>query len=95
MSAAKQQMLTIADPDGNPSLCLLDEPSEDCRRRSSTMWSDPDHEEGRRLYLVSEQNLHFARLISTAPTSSSRPHLLQRHHGRVDALDIPRRASAL
>ena len=68
MSGGEQQMLTIARTlMGNPSLVLLDEPSEglvaedrraDGGRRSSTM-----KQEGVSI-VVSEQNLHFARLIS-------------------------------
>jgi len=50
----------------NPSLVLLDEPSEDCHRRSWSRWSTrilTMKKEGVSI-VVSEQNLHFARLIS-------------------------------
>jgi ABC-type branched-subunit amino acid transport system ATPase component len=42
---------------GNPSLVLLDEPSEGCRQKSSSRWSTHprDEEEGVSI-VVSEQN---------------------------------------
>lgn len=67
MSGGEQQMLTIARSlMGNPSLVLLDEPSEGLAPK---IVEDMAHairtlkREGLSL-LVSEQNLHFARLIS-------------------------------
>src|SRR6202011_3306502 len=67
MSGGEQQMLTIARTlMGNPSLVLLDEPSEGV---SPEVVEQVGHstlamkQEGVSI-LVSEQNLHFARLIS-------------------------------
>jgi branched-chain amino acid transport system ATP-binding protein len=67
MSGGEQQMLTIARTlMGNPSLVLLDEPSEGLSPKIVEQMVDAIatmKKEGVSL-LVSEQNLHFARLIS-------------------------------
>jgi len=67
MSGGEQQMLTIARTlMGNPSLILLDEPSEGLSPKIVEQMVDAIltmKKEGVSM-LVSEQNLHFARLIS-------------------------------
>lgn len=67
MSGGEQQMLTIARTlMGNPSLVLLDEPSEGLSPKIVEQMVEAIlimKKEGVSL-LVSEQNLHFARLIS-------------------------------
>jgi branched-chain amino acid transport system ATP-binding protein len=67
MSGGEQQMLTIARTlMGNPSLVLLDEPSEGLSPKIVEQMVDAIRtmkKEGVSM-LVSEQNLHFARLIS-------------------------------
>jgi branched-chain amino acid transport system ATP-binding protein len=67
MSGGEQQMLTIARTlMGNPSLVLLDEPSEGLSPKIVEQMIDAIRtmkQEGVSI-LVSEQNLHFARLIS-------------------------------
>ncbi len=74
MSGGEQQMLTIARTlMGNPSLVLLDEPSEGLSPKIVEQMVEAIltmKKEGVSI-VVSEQNLHFARLISIAPTSSS------------------------
>jgi branched-chain amino acid transport system ATP-binding protein len=67
MSGGEQQMLTIARTlMGNPSLVLLDEPSEGLAPKIVEQMIDAIRamkREGLSL-LVSEQNLHFARLVA-------------------------------
>ena len=67
MSGGEQQMLTIARTlMGNPSLLLLDEPSEGLAPRIVEQMIEAIREmkrEGLSL-LVSEQNLNFARLVA-------------------------------
>jgi branched-chain amino acid transport system ATP-binding protein len=67
MSGGEQQMLTIARTlMGNPSLVLLDEPSEGLSPKIVEQMAHAIltmKKEGLSI-LVSEQNLHFARLIS-------------------------------
>jgi branched-chain amino acid transport system ATP-binding protein len=67
MSGGEQQMLTIARTlMGNPSLVLLDEPSEGLSPKIVEQMVDAIltmKKEGVSM-IVSEQNLHFARLIS-------------------------------
>jgi len=67
MSGGEQQMLTIARTlMGNPSLVLLDEPSEGLSPKIVEQMVDAIltmKQEGVSI-IVSEQNLHFARLIS-------------------------------
>jgi branched-chain amino acid transport system ATP-binding protein len=67
MSGGEQQMLTIARTlMGNPSLVLLDEPSEGLAPKIVEQMAAAILEmkkEGLSI-LLSEQNLHFARLIS-------------------------------
>jgi len=67
MSGGEQQMLTIARTlMGNPSLVLLDEPSEGLAPKIVEQMIEAIRDmkrEGLSL-LVSEQNLHFARLIA-------------------------------
>ena len=67
MSGGEQQMLTIARTlMGNPSLVLLDEPSEGLSPKIVEQMAHAIltmKQEGLSI-LVSEQNLHFARLIS-------------------------------
>ena len=67
MSGGEQQMLTIARTlIGNPSLLLLDEPSEGLAPRIVELMIEAIREmkrEGLSL-LLSEQNLNFARLVA-------------------------------
>ncbi|NVN87801.1 MAG: ABC transporter ATP-binding protein [Rhodopseudomonas sp.] len=66
MSGGEQQMLTIARSlMGNPSLVLLDEPSEGLAPKIVEQMVDAilTMKEAGVSMLVSEQNLHFARLI--------------------------------
>jgi branched-chain amino acid transport system ATP-binding protein len=78
MSGGEQQMLTVARAlMGNPRLVLLDEPAEglapkvveDMARAILTM-----KQEGLSL-LLSEQNLHFARLIADRAVVIDRGHV--------------------
>lgn len=67
MSGGEQQMLTIARTlMGNPSLVLLDEPSEGLSPKIVEQMVDAilTMKKAGVSILVSEQNLHFARLIS-------------------------------
>ena len=67
MSGGEQQMLTIARMlMGNPSLALLDEPSEGLAPKIVEEMAAAILELRREglAVLVSEQNLHFARLVS-------------------------------
>lgn len=67
MSGGEQQMLTIARTlMGNPSLVLLDEPSEGLAPKIVEQMATALVEMKRRglTTIISEQNLHFARLIS-------------------------------
>jgi branched-chain amino acid transport system ATP-binding protein len=67
MSGGEQQMLTIARTlMGNPSLVLLDEPSEGLAPRIVEQMAHALIEMKRQglTLILSEQNLHFARLIS-------------------------------
>lgn len=67
MSGGEQQMLTIARTlMGNPSLVLLDEPSEGLAPKIVEQMAEAIltmKNEGLSV-VISEQNLHFARLIS-------------------------------
>ena len=87
MSGGEQQMLTIARTlMGNPSLVLLDEPSEGLSPKIVEQMVEAIltmKQEGVSI-VVSEQNLHFARLISRPRLHHrARPDLLFRHHGRT------------
>ncbi len=91
MSGGEQQMLTIARTlMGNPSLVLLDEPSEGLSPKIVEQMVDAIltmKKEGVSI-VVSEQNLHFARLIS------DRAYIIER--GRIcfgGTMAEPRRAS--
>ena len=67
MSGGEQQMLTIARTlMGNPSLVLLDEPSEGLAPKIVEHMAQVILEMKREglSVVISEQNLHFARLIS-------------------------------
>jgi branched-chain amino acid transport system ATP-binding protein len=67
MSGGEQQMLTIARTlMGNPHMILLDEPSEGLAPKIIEQMADAINEMKRQglSILLSEQNLHFARLIS-------------------------------
>ncbi|MQX37204.1 ABC transporter ATP-binding protein [Roseospira navarrensis] len=71
MSGGEQQMLTIARTlMGNPSLVLLDEPSEGLAPRIVEQMAQALIEMKRQglTLILSEQNLHFARLISDRAT---------------------------
>ncbi|MFC0217152.1 ABC transporter ATP-binding protein [Pseudochelatococcus lubricantis] len=78
MSGGEQQMLTIARTlMGNPSLVLLDEPSEGLAPRIVEQMADAIlamRQQGLSV-LLSEQNLHFARLIA------NRVHIIEK--GRI------------
>lgn len=88
MSGGEQQMLTVARTlMGNPLLVLLDEPSEGVAPLIVEHMADTIVElkkEGLSI-LLSEQNMHFARLVS------DRAYVLEkgqiRWHGRMDELD--------
>jgi branched-chain amino acid transport system ATP-binding protein len=88
MSGGEQQMLTIARTlMGNPSLVLLDEPSEGLSPKIVEQMVDAIltmKKEGVSI-VVSEQNLHFARLIS------DRAYIIERGRicfgGTMDELD--------
>jgi branched-chain amino acid transport system ATP-binding protein len=88
MSGGEQQMLTIARTlMGNPSLVLLDEPSEGLAPKIVEQMAAVIIEmkrEGLSL-LVSEQNLHFARLISDRAYIIEKGRI--RFSGTIDALD--------
>jgi branched-chain amino acid transport system ATP-binding protein len=88
MSGGEQQMLTIARTlVGNPSLVLLDEPSEGLAPRIVEEMADAlltMKREGLSL-LVSEQNLHFARLIADRAVIIERGRI--RHEGTIAALE--------
>ena len=88
MSGGEQQMLTIARTlVGNPSLVLLDEPSEGLAPRIVEEMADAlltMKREGLSL-LVSEQNLHFARLIADRAVIIERGRI--RHEGTIASLD--------
>jgi branched-chain amino acid transport system ATP-binding protein len=67
MSGGEQQMLTIARTlMGNPHMVLLDEPSEGLAPKIIEQMAEAINEMKRQglSILISEQNLHFARLIS-------------------------------
>jgi branched-chain amino acid transport system ATP-binding protein len=67
MSGGEQQMLTIARTlMGNPALVLLDEPSEGLAPRIVEQMIEAIRDMKRQglSLLVSEQNLHFARLVA-------------------------------
>src|SRR5882762_6590244 len=67
MSGGEQQMLTIARTlMGNPSLVLLDEPPGGCSPKTFDRRFTPSLRRKKKgvSIVVSEQNLHFARLIS-------------------------------
>ncbi|EGP10285.1 ABC transporter ATP-binding protein [Bradyrhizobiaceae bacterium SG-6C] len=88
MSGGEQQMLTIARTlMGNPSLVLLDEPSEGLSPKIVEQMIEAIlamKREGVSI-LISEQNLHFARLIS------DRAYIIERGHicfsGTIAELD--------
>jgi branched-chain amino acid transport system ATP-binding protein len=88
MSGGEQQMLTIARTlMGNPSLVLLDEPSEGLSQKIVEQMVDAIltmKKEGVSI-VVSEQNLHFAKLIS------DRAYIIERGRicfgGTMDELD--------
>jgi branched-chain amino acid transport system ATP-binding protein len=88
MSGGEQQMLTIARTlVGNPSLVLLDEPSEGLAPRIVEEMADAlltMKREGLSL-LVSEQNLHFAKLIADRAVIIERGRI--RHEGTIAALE--------
>ena len=88
MSGGEQQMLTIARSlMGNPRLVLLDEPSEGLAPK---IVEEMAHailamkREGLSI-LVSEQNLHFARLIADRAVVIERGHV--RYSGAISDLD--------
>ena len=98
MSGGEQQMLTIARTlMGNPSLVLLDEPSEGLSPKIVEQMVEAIltmKQEGVSI-VVSEQNLHFARLISDRAYIIERGRICySRHHGRTRrAAGYPRHAS--
>ena len=100
MSGGEQQMLTIARTlMGNPSLVLLDEPSEGLSPKIVEQMVDAIlamKKEGVSI-VVSEQNLHFAQAdLRPRLHHRARPDLLRRHHGRTRrASGHPRRASVV
>ena len=90
MSGGEQQMLTIARTlMGNPSLVLLDEPSEGLAPKIVEDMAGAIlamKREGLSL-LVSEQNLHFARLISDRAVVIERGRV--RFSGTMAEMDTP------
>ena len=87
MSGGEQQMLTIARTlMGNPSLVLLDEPSEGLSPKIVEQMVEAIltmKKEGVSI-VVSEQNLHFAQTdLRPRLHHRARPDLLRRHHGRT------------
>src|SRR5476649_2669986 len=86
MSGGEQQMLTIARTlMGNPSLVLLDEPSEGLSPKIVEQMIGAIltmKKEGVSI-VVSEQNFHFAKLICDRAYIITRPDLLWRHDGRA------------
>jgi branched-chain amino acid transport system ATP-binding protein len=87
MSGGEQQMLTVARTlMGNPSLVLLDEPSEGVaplivEQMANTIVALK--KEGLSI-LLSEQNVHFARLVSDRVYVLEKGHI--RWQGSMDAL---------
>ena len=100
MSGGEQQMLTIARTlMGNPSLVLLDEPSEGLSPKIVEQMVDAilTMKQGRRQYRGLGTEPAF-RQIDLRPRlhHRARPHLLFRHHGRTRrASGHPRRASGV
>ncbi len=98
MSGGEQQMLTIARTlMGNPSLVLLDEPSEGsvAKDRRADGRGHPGDEEGRRQHRRLRTEFAF-RAADFRPRlhHRARQDLLRRHHGRARrASGYPRRAS--
>ena len=87
MSGGEQQMLTIARTlMGNPSLVLLDEPSEGLSPKIVEQMVDAilTMKQAGVSLVVSEQNLHFARLISDRAYIIERGRICyRRHHDRT------------
>ena len=87
MSGGEQQMLTIARTlMGNPSLLLLDEPSEGLAPRIVEQMIEAIREMKREglSVLVSEQNLAFARLVAERVYVIEKgPHPLWRNDGGI------------
>jgi len=87
MSGGEQQMLTIARTlMGNPRAILLDEPSEGLapvivEQMANTIWALES--EGLTV-LLSEQNLHFATLVSDRAYIIEKGRI--RYEGTIDAL---------
>ena len=78
MSGGEQQMLTIARTlMGNPSLVLLDEPSEGLAPRivEEVARAILEMKRAGLAILISEQNLHFARLIADSAAIIDRGHM--------------------
>jgi branched-chain amino acid transport system ATP-binding protein len=87
ISGGEQQMLTIARTlMGNPKLLLLDEPSEGLAPKIVEQMAETIlalKREGLAL-LLSEQNLHFARLVADRATIIEKGRI--RYEGAMDAL---------
>jgi branched-chain amino acid transport system ATP-binding protein len=87
ISGGEQQMLTIARTlMGNPRLLLLDEPSEGLAPKIVEQMAETIlvlKREGLAL-LLSEQNLHFARLVADRATIIEKGRI--RYEGTMDAL---------
>jgi branched-chain amino acid transport system ATP-binding protein len=87
MSGGEQQMLAIARTlMGNPSLILLDEPSEGLAPRIVEQLAETivTLRRERLTILLSEQNLHFARLVSDRATIIEKGRV--RYTGTIDEL---------
>ncbi|WP_404380513.1 ABC transporter ATP-binding protein [Caenispirillum salinarum] len=88
MSGGEQQMLTIARTlMGNPSLVLLDEPSEGLAPKIVEQMAEALTEMKRQglTIILSEQNLHFARLISDRAYIIEKGRI--RYEGTMDELE--------
>ena len=87
MSGGEQQMLTIARTlIGNPSLVLLDEPSEGLSPKIVSKWSTPSrHEEGERFHRRIRPKPHSRVDLRSRLHHRARPHLFGGTMAELDA----------